>query len=282
MTGGSYNIKQIYNNYIMQQGIIPIVMGGIGNRMFIIAASYVAHKHSSSPLYILDEPDNNKHNKKKYDYNKSVFKYFGEHGKISGVNPYSLGYRIFDSRGFEAWFPEAIQPGTIMTSYFQYYPPLKPFETDLRELFIKGLDEFRNRFTRDYSKCAFLHVRRGDAHENLHIYYLLPVEYYKECVSKLMEKNKVEKIIIFSDEMSWVKEQEYFNSDLFEIYENNDELESLALMTLCTGGAICGGSTFSWWGAFLGAYGQRNPVFVPKNWIKMKIESLFPEEWIIV
>jgi hypothetical protein len=97
-----------------------------------------------------------------------------------------------------------------------------------------------------------------------------------------MDINKVDKIIIVSDEMSWVKEQEYFKSDLFELYENEDELETLALMTLCTGGAICGGSTFSWWGAFLGAHEKRNPIFVPKDWIKFKIECLFPEEWIII
>lgn len=265
----------------LEKGIIPIVMGGIGNRMFIIAASYVAHKYSKSPLYILKEPDNNKHNKNKFDYNTSVFKYFGIHLTFSQSNFSFLGYSQFDSNGFNPWEPQIIHPGTIMTSYFQYYPPLAPFEPDLRELFIKGLEEYRSSFTRDYSNCAFLHVRRGDAHENLQIYYLLPIEYYKECVSKLLDKNKVEKIIIVSDEMSWVREQEYFNSDLFEIYESH-ELNTLALMSLCKGGAICGGSTFSWWGAFLGAYGSRNPVFVPKNWIKLPVVSLFPKEWSII
>ena len=82
--------------------------------------------------------------------------------------------------------------------------------------------------------------------------------------------------------MEWVKEQEYFNSEIFEQYESSDELESLALMSLCLGGAICGNSTFSWWGAFLGAYSLRNPVFVPKNWIKMDITCLFPDEWNVI
>lgn len=53
-------------------------------------------------------------------------------------------------------------------------------------------------------------------------------------------------------------------------------------MSLCYSGAICANSTFSWWGAFLGAYSQRNPVFVPRNWIREKIWNLFPEEWIII
>jgi len=267
----------------MERGIIPLVLAGIGNRMFIIAAGYVAHKHTSSPLYIIKDPNNNKHNKHKHNYNKNLFKYFGQHINLTEYDLHSLGYEVFDSGVcYTEWSPENIRPGTIMISYFQYYPPLEPFEKDIRELFIKGLQEFRDKFTRDYSNCAFLHVRRGDAHENLNLYYLLPIEYYKESVSKLMDINKVEKIIIVSDEMSWVKQQDYFNTNLFELYENTDELDTLALMSLCLGGSICGGSTFSWWGAFLGSHSVRNPVFVPKDWVKMKIACLFPKEWTLV
>jgi hypothetical protein len=62
-----------------------------------------------------------------------------------------------------------------------------------------------------------------------------------------------------------------------------DELESLALMSLCRKGAICANSTFSWWGAFLGTYGERAPVYVPEKWISdPPIVSLFPPEWIIL
>lgn len=268
---------------MLEKGIVPICIGGVGNRMFIVAASYAAHKHTSLPLYIVKQSNNNKHNKLDYDYNKSVFKYFGQHLELTDLDMYQLlGYKLFEPEGFKPWFPENIQPGTMMSSYFQYYPPLKPYEFDIRELFIKGLAEFRNKFTRDYSNCAFLHVRRGDYREHPELYYLLTVEYYQECVFKLLNKNKVEKIIILSDEMEWVKEQNYFNSEIFEHYENSDELDTLALMSLCLGGAICGCSTFSWWGAFLGAYSIRNPVFVPKNWIKMDVPSLFPEEWISI
>jgi len=267
---------------MIEKGIVPVVAGGLGNRMFIVAASYVAHKHSSSPLYIIKHLLIHYHNKHAYDYNKSVFKYFGQHLDLTESDMYSLGYKNFDPGCYNEWFPEHIQPGTMMTSYFQYYPPLKPYESDIRELFIRGLDEFRCTFTRDYSNCAFLHVRRGDYNNLLHIYYLLTVEYYKECVSKLMYKNKVEKIIIFSDDMEWVKQQEYFNSEIFEHYESSDEIESLSLMSMCLGGAICGNSTFSWWGAFLGAYSLGNPVFVPKNWVKMDTSCLFPEEWNVI
>lgn len=266
----------------MERGIIPLVIAGLGNRMFIIAAGYVAHKKTSLPLYIIKQSNNNAHNKHNYDYNKNIFKYFDKHIELSEYDLYSLGYEYYTPGCYNAWFPEHIKPGTIMNSYYQYYPPFEPFEKDLRELFIKGLQEFRNKFTKDYTNCAFLHVRLGDSRQD-YKRYQLPIEYYQESVSKLMDKNKVEKIFIISDEMSWVKEQEYFNSDLFELYDTDDELDSLALMTLCLGGSICGGgSTFSWWGAFLGAHSVRNPVFVTKNWNKLDIECLFPKEWTVV
>jgi hypothetical protein len=54
-------------------------------------------------------------------------------------------------------------------------------------------------------------------------------------------------------------------------------------MSLCTKAAICANSTFSWWGAYLGAYKFRNKVFVPRDWIKQTqydINLLVPEEWI--
>ena len=90
------------------------------------------------------------------------------------------------------------------------------------------------------------------------------------------------KIIVVSDDIEWVKSQDFFKLSIFEIYESNNELETLALMAKCKAGAICANSTFSWWGAFLGAYEKRNPVVVPKYWIREKIECLYPTDWFVL
>jgi len=92
----------------------------------------------------------------------------------------------------------------------------------------------------------------------------------------------VSKILVVSDDVSWVEGQEYFKDEKFEIYKSDNELETLAVMSACKAGAICANSTFSWWGAFLGAHSVRNPVIVPKNWISLPVVSLFPEEWISI
>jgi hypothetical protein len=100
----------------------------------------------------------------------------------------------------------------------------------------------------------------------------------------MASKNPPSKIYIFSDDSLWVKQQSYFslNPGLFEFINNKDELETLACMSLCCAGAICANSTFSWWGAFLGAYSIYSPVYIPERWISEPVHDLFPEEWIVV
>ena len=283
------------NTLNIEKGILPVVINGLGNQMFIVAAGFVAHKHSKSPLYILQNPsENNYHNIKKYNYNESIFKYFGIHLPYS-LNDYNIHFpdynKYYQSNPFTPWFPESIIPGTILGgSFFQFYPPLEPFEDELRELFLKGLCQIREKLP-DYSNCAFLHIRRGDYLHNLKNNVIQPIEYYKACVSYLRESGQsgqsgqsdlTLKIIVFSDDIEWVKSQEFFTSDIFEISNSTDELETLAIMSKCTKGAICANSTFSWWGAFLGAHANRSPVFVPKKWTYFYILNLFPKEWIIV
>lgn len=272
-----------------ERGIIPLVKGGLGNQIFIVAAAYVTSKVHSCPLYILENPQsNNKHNKRNYNYNNLFFKYFGTHIPISQQDHSALQaiqYRFHTDgvHGFQPWSPYYFHPGMLLGGYYQFYPPLASYEEELQTLLLKGIADVQTKVGGEQPHAAFLHVRRGDAHENLHIYYLLSIEYYQRCVEKLRAKNPaITKIYIVSDEFEWVHQQPYFSDPLFECYENADEVETFALMSNCTGGAICGGSTFSWWAAFLGAHRKRNPVLVPKDWIKMDVVSLFPDEWEVV
>lgn len=261
---------------ILEKGIIPVVMGGMGNQMFIIVAAFITHKYSGAPLYILENPvEHNDHNKKGYNYNESLFKYFGRHISQSQTDLdflRSLKYNNYHPGGFDEWFPPG--PGTLMSSYFQYYPRIAPFEHDIRELFLRGLENIRTRLG-DYSNYYFLHVRRGDFLKYPEIHINQSLEYYSEALKVIGDV----KVIIVSDDIPWVKKQEIFKN--FETFEG-DELETMALMTKCTAGAICANSTFSWWGAFLGAHSLRSKVIVPKNWIANHKVNLFPEEWIVI
>ena len=282
----------MYTIKYMEPGIIPSVVGGMGNQMFIVAAAYVVSKVKQCPLYILYNPiENNKHNKTKTDYNKSLFKYFGTHSDIPVTQAHTLvqhGYKIFhQGNGFSHWNPNSVSPGSILTSYYQYYPPLAPYENDLRSLFLQGLSEYieKNKNTGlNFENAAFLHVRRGDYLNIPHFHFIQSIdEYYKPSVEKLIQQANPTTIYVLSDDPKWIQEQPFFNQNpIFKVMDIPNELDALAFMTQCTAGAICANSTFSWWGAFLGAYAKRAPVFVPKRWIADTVVSLFPVEWAVI
>jgi hypothetical protein len=273
------------------KGITIAYMGGLGNQMFIVAAGYVAHKVTGLQLFLpIPNINDNKHNSKKNDYLKTIFKYIGIHLPCILYSPtfkeFHRHYGYSDHelsiyRGFEPWDPIKVKPGTHMASYYQYYPAIAPYEYDIRHLFNRGLQEYRTKFT--INNAAFLHVRRGDFLENSTVFYVQPMSYYIIAINMLLRMNTaIKKIYVLSDDIYWVKNQDIFNCDLFELYKSDDELDALAIMSLCTEGAICANSTFSWWGAFLGAYGVRKPVIIPKQWMAADIVDLFPKEWISI
>jgi hypothetical protein len=275
----------------MEKGIIPIVMGGLGNQMFIIASAFVVSKTNNYKLYIFKNTiNNNQHNIHKIDYNSTIFREFGIHidnifrniRNIDAFKDYKEHSADINNNGFDEWNPAEVEKGTLMNRYYQYYPTISLFENEIRTLFLTGINDFIKQFKINTHSCAFIHVRRGDYLHASHIHYIQPISYYQHCVEQLLQMNKeVKKIFVLSDDITWVKEQLFFQQ--FNIIENFNELESIALMSLCKGGAICANSTFSWWGAFLGAFEKRNPVFVPKKWINTHCDiHLFPDEWIQV
>ena len=132
-------------------------------------------------------------------------------------------------------------------------------------------------FKWSYTQC-------GDQHP------VQPIEYYEKALSKFDSKQPV---IVFSDSVEWVKEQEFFSGDRFLISEPEDKYadgsftpyDDLCLMSLCSH-AIIANSSMSWWGAWL----QANPnkkVIAPKNWFgpayaDKDTTDLYCPDWIIL
>lgn len=273
-------------------GIVPIVRGGLGNQMFVMAAGLVASKAKECPLYILDPPPMfNKHNRFGLDYNATIFKEIGT--KVPQIFLLE-NYKRHAPGSFEPWNPAALEVGTVLDSYYQYYPALEPHESELRSAFLEGLKPYSEQLPplpRDGHTTAFMHIRRGDYLNLPGFHFLQPIEYYRAAVERLdtevaaTRSAPIDCIIVDSDDPDWVESHEFFHSDpRFQIVaeESRNELTSLAQLAACRGGAICANSSFSWWGAFLGAHGERAPVIVPtkKKWVAEKVEELFPRGWI--
>jgi hypothetical protein len=89
--------------------------------------------------------------------------------------------------------------------------------------------------------------------------------------------------LVLSDDVLWCKGQKLFTeSPNIQIADEPDELNGLALMSLCHGGAILGNSTYSWWGAMLGAEPAGATVIYPSRWYSAEKPVLFPGHWIRV
>lgn len=263
----------------MENGIFPFLIGGLGNQMFILVAAWVCGRVHRCPVYLPSSTNAvNPHSKK--DYIQTLFHSFGQVLPASEheLRSHQLShYMSYKPKGFGPWFPHEVKPGTHMDSYFQYYPPLAPYEKEIRQLFLETLQPMPQ------ASIAFLHIRRGDYLRLPHYHYIQPMEFYEKSVKLLFEKNNSIKCIkVFTDDVPWAKEQPFFSSrpELFSIVEQEDEVEALKEMASCHGGAILANSTFSWWGAFLGAYSVRAAVFYPSRWIAEDVPSLCPPEWI--
>ena len=148
-------------------------------------------------------------------------------------------------------------------------------------------------------EIALLHIRRGDNIGRPDWYPIPVVEHYEYLLDKYFENKP---ILICSDDLDWVKEQELFKDDRFHLSETRvyypdtvlngkGEMETslvpyydLCMMTLCNGGIIAN-SSLSWWGAWL-QKNRTNPVIAQDPWFGEKLsfnnlKDLIPEEWIV-
>lgn len=280
-----------------EKGIVITPTGGLGNTLFVYSAGYICSKHWGCPLFVTKTKEGgNPHNTKGLRYRDSILSCIAEEIPITADTPeYNLvlgkhlGYKSFHpTNGFAPWLPSQVSPNTILQGYYQFYPVLQPFESELRDIFKKGLESVllsvKTAYPDTGTTTAFLHIRRGDYLKYPDIHCLQPLDYYMRAIKELSARNPaISKLYVLSDDVEWIEAQEFFKFDIFSIVKGLDEIETMALMTLCTGGAICANSTFSWWGAFLGAYAVRNPVVVPADWIRgQEIVALFPDEWIVI
>lgn len=147
-----------------------------------------------------------------------------------------------------------------------------------------------------------LHVRRGDANltdpRGFKWSYTQcgdqhptqTIEYYERALAEFDDDQPV---IVFSDSVDWVEDQEFFEGDRFMVSKPTDKYDDgsytpyadLCLMSLCSH-AIIANSSMSWWGAWL----QTNPnkkVVAPKNWFgpayaNKDTKDLYCPDWIVL
>ena len=201
---------------------------------------------------------------------------------------------------------ERCPDGISLHGFFQSWRYFQNIEDELRKdfTFHKGISEPCKEMMQelDGKEPIMLHVRRGDPNltdpRGFKWSYtqcgdqhpVQPIDYYEKALSKFDKKQPV---IVFSDSVEWVKQQELFKPDRFMISEPEDKYADgsftpyadLCLMSLCSH-AIIANSSMSWWGAWLISNPDKK-VIAPKMWFgpayadKDTIDLYYPN-WIIL
>lgn len=164
--------------------------------------------------------------------------------------------------------------------------------------FLSNADSIRNDFDLSYlntnpvlesiiekitsRESISIHVRRGDyvtnASANAH-HGTCDLDYYYRAINKLVEKIPIDvSFFIFSDDVSWCKENLRISSEHFYV-ETKEDYHDLYLMSICKHNIIAN-SSFSWWGAWLNDNASKN-IIAPKKWFATDATTdLIPENWI--
>ena len=180
-------------------------------------------------------------------------------------------------------------------------------ENEIREDFsfkeeiLNPCKEFIKQFN---DNVIFLHVRRGDATGRPEKYPVASIRWYENTLREYFPEDV--SVIVLTDQLDWVNEQNLFKQDRFfiselrqysnyQVYNGRGKMEhslspwvDLCLMSLCNG-SIFPNSTYGWWGSWL----QKNkkyktvyqfpyfgPFFYEINKCYQELKDFYPQEWI--
>jgi hypothetical protein len=137
----------------------------------------------------------------------------------------------------------------------------------------------------NHNNTISIHVRRQDYIHLQHVHVLQDNNYYKKAIDVITQKiDKDYKLVIFSDDITWCKNNNIFTNHNCYFVEGNDDYIDLYLMSMCTHHIIAN-SSFSWWGAYLNEM-EKRLVVAPARWFgpngPKKWDTIYCSDWLIV
>lgn len=278
---------------------MPIIschlMGGLGNQMFQIAATTAYALDNGAEAVFPFTTDLGCSRKKSYtdsvlkktkrdDLNKLFSKtttvQLNENGSVHAYARLPSLKEIFSSG--------TVGGNVYLNGYFQSHKYFEKHSDVIKNLFDdeneKELLKIKY-FLLDQLESLSIHVRRGDYVHLQDVHYNLPISYYANALNVIKENSDFEtrRVFIFSDDIEWCKNSQFFSSIPNVVFVDEDEVVSLYLMSMCTHHIIAN-STFSWWGAYLS--GSKN-VVMPSKWFGPKgpqhnVEDMRVDGWRII
>jgi len=259
--------------------IITKLQGGLGNQLFQWAFGLYISKKYNVPLFL----DTSFYEIARSEITPRAFSL----NKFSNLN-YQILDKIINDKQTLLFSENAVVGVNLpydnnynyyIDGYWQYHKHL----TEIKDLIANDLKPntpFLNKFA-EYNgqNNTSLHIRRTDYVSSNGYHPVQTIEYYEEAINKIGD---YEKLLIFSDDIEWCKENLKFDRMVF--MEGHDDVEDLWLMSLCKNNIIAN-SSFSWWGAWLNE-NENKKVIAPKNWLGGQkgglLNNLIPPSWDIL
>lgn len=235
------------------------LMGGIGNWMFQIAATYHYAKMSNNKKVLFDLKDVHVGHNPILHYQKNILRNIDFVEKTLD-NQSNLDFESSP----HTYHPIDISNQNIrLRGYFQNYKYIEPIENEIKQLF-SITKEIESYLESKYpiiigEKTCSLHVRRTDYLGN-RLLKSQDLNYYKNAISRFEEDTM---FLIFSDDIDWCKKNfDFLEKKIF--VEGNQDYEDLYLMSLCKNNIIVN-SSFSWWASILNK-NEEKIIVSPKKW----------------
>ena len=280
--------------------MVIVIKGGLGNQMFQYAFGYLRSQKLKKKLYVLDLTP--------WDSCPRGFAL-----KVFGVKPLFQNKFLLKVSRFFVYLLELLHDRVPSLNKF-YLQDLtdEKLECSLadRAVLLNGYWQRARYFSEDKDKIGSLysfppvptehavlefstgkkyvamHIRRGDyvsTSPDGGKHLVCNVDWYLKSLEFLKSKVTNTKVVIFSDDELWVKEQfGMLGDDVFVVPSNNTREPWIDLYYMsCCDHFILSNSTFSWWAAFLGER-SNSMVIVPKYWFKgVKAETIgiCPSHW---
>jgi len=198
-----------------------------------------------------------------------------------------IGYKKFLCSGTYNHLYENLPSNTILAGYFQDIRYFESKKSEITTIIKSKLTSCAPcnlyKIPQDY---AAIHLRLGDYLDHPEFYPEWFKEYYVAAVSHLLEKNNINRVLVFSNDNKLA--QSYLKSfgTRVEIAVSNPSFDgALDLLTMSTAPILSiANSSFSWWAGLLSSE-QGNKVIAPSkwsSWIPNPEKSLYTGEWSIL
>lgn len=254
-----------------------LLMGGLGNQMFQIAAAKALSLEVGDDFGINHEicytpNQGNKSGK----YINSFFK------NVPTISKLEFPNRLYEELNSK-FTPLIKEKNQIIKGYFQSEKYFINHKEIIKSLFLPSeneIKEVKNELEekKQNSSLVSIHIRRGDYLKFSHHHYVQTIDYYNSAMKYFPDS----KFFIVSDDMNWAKENIKGENIIYSDFK--DEISDFYSM-ICCDHNIISNSTFSWWAAYLGQK-ENKVIAAPKQWYqhnaKIDISDLIPDKWIII